>query len=232
MVDSGAVLLRESFDVHGTDAEPPGWRDTGANNSLVEDTSLFRTATVGATVAFGTTSTATNVHSHYDAPEAHGWADYRYRGRLLLTDTAGGVGVTVLSQYRSGGADAYYRLRRYPGEPSFHVAPHGTTVEGVADTGIVPVANTWYWFLVEVEDTGTRTEIRAKIWVEGTPEPADFQVQVFDASATRLTAGTVGFWTMATGSKYLDDVEVESLATRFADGFESGDTTRWSLTVP
>ena len=229
---SGAVFLRETFDVYGPDAEPPGWRDTGAGNSMVEDPSLFGTAQVGGVVAFGTTASDTNIHSHYDTPEAHGWTGYRVRGRFFLDDAAGGVGVTVLSQYREGGVDAYYRLRRYPGEPSFHLAPHGTTVQGTIDTGVTPVANTWYRFVMEAVDTGTRTELRASVWAEGSPEPAAFQVDAFDASATRLVVGTIGFWTLGPGGKYLDDVQVESLATRFADGFESGDTSAWTEVVP
>ena len=79
---------------------------------------------------------------------------------------------TFFSQYPL--SDAYYRLRRYSNN-SFHIAPHGTTVFGDIDTGVVPMPNTWYWFKVEVEDTGLQTEIRAKVWADGNVEPAAWQ---------------------------------------------------------
>jgi len=44
---------------------------------------------------------------------------------------------------------------------------------------------------IEIEDTGSRTEIRAKVWGDGTGEPAGWQVNCFDATGTRLTAGRV-----------------------------------------
>ena len=233
-VTTPAVLigLFEDFETFGAGSDPPLWRATGAGNSMVEAPSLFQTAQVGLTLALGTTSTLVNIHSHYDAVEARAWAGYRYSGRLYLGDADGGVGVTAYSQYREGGVDGYYRVRRYAGEPAFHLAPHGTTVEGSLDTGVVPIANTWYRFVLEVEDTGERTEIRAKIWPDGNVEPGAFQAIAFDNTAGRLTAGTIGLWAMGPGEKYLDDVTVEPLATLFADGFESGDTSMWSTAVP
>jgi hypothetical protein len=77
---------------------------------------------------------------------------------------------------------------------------------------VVPLASTWYWFIVEVEDTGTQTEVRAKVWAEGTPEPTEWQVDAYDDSATRITAGTFGVWSYQPGGKYWDDLQVTYLA--------------------
>jgi hypothetical protein len=60
-----------------------------------------------------------------------------------------------------------------------------------------------------VEDTGTRTEIRARVWEDGTTEPVGWQADCFDDSPTRLTGGTVGLWSMSTGAKYWDDLVVQ-----------------------
>jgi hypothetical protein len=118
--------------------------------------------------------------------------------------------VTFFSDYPA--SDAYYRLRSYNGG-SFHIAPHpdGHTVSGDGDTGVVPSAGIWYSFRVQVEDTGTQTEIRAKIWAQGQSEPADWQLQAYDASPARLTGGTIGVWSMGRGGKYWDDFSVSAL---------------------
>ena len=76
---------------------------------------------------------------------------------------------------------------------------------------MIPVPNEWYWFRIQVEDTGGRTEIRAKVWPDGTGEPADWQVDCYDDSPTRLTAGTIGLWGYSSGSKYWDDLTVTPL---------------------
>ena len=87
--------------------------------------------------------------------------------------------------------------------------------------------------MIEVLDTGSRTEIRAKVWEEGSAEPADWQVDAYDDSSTRLTAGTIGVWSMATGSKYWDDLTVSTDGgppgpgpsdSDVYEGFESGFT--------
>ena len=131
-----------------------------------------------------------------------------YTGRIMMTALTSGIGVTFYSQYAD--ADVYYRLRRYGPGGAFHIAPHGTNISGGAtNTGVVPSSDVWYWFKVQVEDTGTHTEIRAKVWAEGSAEPADWQADCYDESLTRLTAGTIGVWSYSAGSKYWDDLAVK-----------------------
>ena len=101
---------------------------------------------------------------------------------------------------------AYYRLRRYAGN-TMHLSSVGTTItRGTTDTGVTPFAGIWYRFIIEVEDTGTETQVRAKVWTEGNAEPELFQINAADESISRLRAGTFGVWTMGPGSKALDDV--------------------------
>ena len=82
---------------------------------------------------------------------------------------------------------------------------------GTTDTGEVPSANVWQLFKIEVTDTGSQTQIRAKVWPEGTPEPGGWQVDCFDDNGNRLTVGTVGLWSMGPEAKYWDDLQCNML---------------------
>jgi RHS repeat-associated protein len=108
--------------------------------------------------------------------------------------------------------DTYCRLRRHGtgSSASFHLCSHGATVEGTHDTGVTPSINTWYCFIVEVEAVGTGTAVRVKIWQDNTAEPTTWQIDTIDSTAP-LTSGTFGLWAYSSGSKYWDDLAVESL---------------------
>lgn len=213
-------LLAESFDAYQPEQEPQDWRNTGKRNIRDEVPSLFQTALLDEAPVFGTTSDELNIHSHYSGADALEWSNYRYTGRFFMSDPKSGIGVTFLSRYpddtvEDGEHDYYYRLRRFPGQPSFKITSHrgdGTAaaslIKGEIDTGIEPRANTWYRFRVDVEDTGTRTSIRANVWPESQSEPVGFQVDAYDDDADRLTRGTVGLWCGHKGAKYFDDLQV------------------------
>ena len=64
-----------------------------------------------------------------------------------------------------------------------------------------------------MEDTGSRTEIRAKVWPENAAEPAAWQVDCYDSNSSRLTAGITGVWSYLSGSKYWDDLTVTPLGS-------------------
>lgn len=142
---------------------------------MLADDSLFEEFDLSGEKAFGTPSTATNIHSHYVGGGIDPLSGYEYTGRMLIAASGGGIGVTFFSEYPI--ADVYYRLRRYANKPAFHLASHGTSVSGDKETGVVPVANVWYRFRIQVEDTGTQTGIQAKVWAEGDSEPVDWQAR-------------------------------------------------------
>jgi hypothetical protein len=206
VVSLGTAAYYQDFEVYAGNEDPLDWLDTGANNSLVEDDSLFKVFDLSGEKDFGTSSTATNIHSHYIGAGIDTLSTYEYTGRMMITASGGGIGVTFFSQYPS--ADEYYRLRRYGSNPSFHLSSHGTSVSGDSDTGVVPGANVWYRFIIQVADMGIQTEVRAKVWSEGESEPADWQVNAYDDSASRFTAGTIGLWSMGSGDKHWDDIAV------------------------
>lgn len=205
--ETKSLLLSENFEVYGSGQDPASWKDTAKNNSFIEAPKLFKTSKVGDTITFGTSSTETNIHSHYDGGGALDWTNYIYTGRMYITAKGGGVGVTFFSLFPEG-RNVYYRLRRYAQEPGFKLSPHGTSVKGDMDSGVTPMVNSWYRFRIEVEDTGTQTNIRAKVWKDGEEEPEEFQINAYDDSGTRILSGTVGVWGMGKGSKHFDDLEI------------------------
>jgi hypothetical protein len=186
----------------------PGWVDTKARASMSRDDSLFKVVDRGGNRVFGTTSTANGIHSHYLTLESVDWSGYELRGRVLITDASGGIGVTVHSQYDD--SDAYYRLRRYR-TGAFHMSPHPDDTPLQCEspaTPVVPRAKRWYRFRFEVVPTADATTLRAKVWPDGSAEPSTWQARCRDTRADRLTAGTVGVWSMGPGAKYWDDLEV------------------------
>jgi hypothetical protein len=213
----GDALLGNDFESSATGQYVSGWFDTGAGNSMMQDDSLFRVVDLSGNRVFGTTSTLTNIHSHYVGTGSSDWSAYEFRGRMLITDPDAGIGVTVHSQYPR--TDTYYRIRREPSsntsQRDFHMAPHpdGTPIHCESRrTGIVPKVNQWYRFRFQVVPAQSSTSIRAKVWQAGTAEPATWQVRCEDRLADRPGAGTVGVWSMTAGRKYWDDLAVVSLS--------------------
>ena len=76
----------DDFEQQSTGNHVPGWVDTAAGNSMNEDDMLFGVSDLGGNRVLGTTSTETNIHSHYITPESVAWSAYEYRGRMLVTD--------------------------------------------------------------------------------------------------------------------------------------------------
>lgn len=205
------LLYREDFGSYAAGTDPADWLDTAAGNSLnVSDE--FKVFDVAGGRALGTSSGLINLHSHYAEPAAYAWSSYEFTGRMMFTNGGAGIGVTFSSDFPN--TDRYYRLRRgnWSGGQQWHLWPHGTDLTGgITATNVTSVANQWYRFRIIVDDVGTRTEIKARVWTDGFAEPANWQIDCYDANPTRLTAGTIGVWSMSSGIKYWDDFEVVGL---------------------
>lgn len=206
--DPVVILYEDTFDTTG---EIAGWLDTEADNSLVEDTApppgaFFVMGDLSGAepiTAFATQAGSLNRHSHYIASAI--WTGYKYSGKMMARTGSTDIGVTFFSDYPN--SDTYYRLRSWNAS-SFHIAPHGTVVTGTTDTGITPVGAKWYNFRVWVRNTTTNgTEISAKVWAEGDPEPA-WQVNCNDNSITKRTQGSFGVWSANNGIRFWDDIKV------------------------
>ena len=183
------------------------WLSTGAGNSLTESPDLYRGVLLGDQLTFASDSELTNTHAHYRESGADRWADYEITGSLLRQESDAGIGVTFLSGYPE--ADHYYRLRAF-GSNEFRISPHGTGISyGANSSGVVPRNNTWYRYRIQVKAFPDETEIYARVWEAGTSEPTDWPIACYDNSTTRRTVGTVGCWSMGSGSKYWGEMHVD-----------------------
>jgi len=200
-------LYYQDFALYSENDDPVNWIDTDQNNSMVENDSLFKIFDINGNKVLGTDSTLTNIHSHYTGSELNGLSGYELSGKMMITVQNSGIGITFFSQYPNN--NVYYRLRKYVETP-FGLHPHGTSITGgIKETGVNPIPNIWCNFKINAVDTGTRTEIKAKIWQDGSAEPSAWQVDCFDDSDSRLTGGKIGVWSMLNGVKYWDDLQVK-----------------------
>lgn len=203
----------QNFESSATGTAVPAWLDTGANNSLSEDDSLFAVTDLSGNRVFSTSSTATNIHSHYAGTGSRDWSHYELRGRMRISSSSGGIGVTVYSQFPT--EDKYYRLRRFQGATAFELVGHGTTpICEQPTTGLIPAPGQWIRFRLEVTPVAGGNSIRAKTWTESESEPVAWQASCIDDSSNRPVAGTIGVWAMGAGAKYWDDLEVIPLAEK------------------
>ncbi len=212
----------QDFTALPQDSAVGRWIDTGPDNSMEEDDSLFDYYTLDDREVFGTVASAIDIHSHFVGPDTSTWSSYEYTGRMRTDNAAGGLGVTFFSDYPR--TDSYYRLRQYNGGP-FHIAPHPRGQQasgggGITTTNVVPEAGVWYRFRVLVADAGSKTEVRAKVWEDGTPEPSEWQIDCYDDSADRRRTGTFGVWSMNPGGHYWDRLRVNGSSP---DGTEDPD---------
>jgi hypothetical protein len=211
-LEDGAI----DFELTEAGTDPEGWFDTDQGNSLASGESLFKVLEVGAederNRVMGTFSRAVDVHSHLIDVAEDFLYDYEFTGRMRISISNAGIGVTVYSDYPN--SDAYYRLRAHRGE-TFHLASRpessdGTCV-GQTDSGVILETITWYSFRFQAYEGGDATRLRAKIWPEHRFEPTGWQIDCVDESAQRLQAGLPGVWSTGSGQKYWDDLELVPL---------------------
>ncbi|MEI2690484.1 MAG: LamG-like jellyroll fold domain-containing protein [Anaerolineae bacterium] len=141
------------------------------------------------------------VHAHYGDPAALSWTNYVTTGRLRIGAADSAAGLTFFSRYPEQ-IDRYYALRRDKDQPAFALVSHppaAPALRGQTNSQVTPQANEWHRFRIEASVEADRTRIRAKVWPESAAEPAAFQIDAYDASSLRLTAGTVGLWTAGDG---------------------------------
>jgi hypothetical protein len=210
LVPGGSYLTQNSFDA--SSPQPALWIDTNAGNSMSANDSLFRESTLNSNGVMMTVSEETNIHSHVIPTNPGEWTNYEYRGRMMRTETGGGIGVTAYSDYPY--SDSYYRLRSSGSSSPLHLSPHpnGEALTcGSTTTGVIPAANTWIQFRIRVQTLPGSTTFQASAWPEGSSEPSTWQIECLDDRPDRLIGGSVGTWSMSEGDKYWDDIEVERL---------------------
>jgi len=151
-----------------------------------------------------------NSYSHFFAIENTAqWQNYTYCGRLRVNETEqNGIGITFYSQFYHG-YDRYYRLRQAGTGGAFYFSPHDAAVTGDSlDSGITIIAKKWLRFKIHCVTHPAHTEMRAKLWNDGDPEPSDWSAAAADTSTRRITGGTVGLWSGGSSKHQFDDLLV------------------------
>jgi len=209
----------ENFESQVLETDPNNWFDTRKNFSLVQDETLFKVKSLGLNKAIGTLSTQDDIHSSYNGTNALNMKDYEITGRFYYSDSNSSLGITFLSDYPN--SNKYYSLRADKTNTSiygdgtanqFHIfSNNGGTLVGDFNSNQNAINKSWYKFRIRLNDTGTLTNIKAKIWKETASEYPFWQIDTNATGASRLTKGTVGFWTKGIGEKYLDDVRISNI---------------------
>jgi hypothetical protein len=244
-------VFSDDFQMDTTGTPALSWTTTKANFSLTATTSYFFVVST-STKVIGTTSTQTSIHTHYTGTGASRWTNYEVSGRMMMTNTSGGMGITFNSLYPT--TDRYYVVGlNHPDRnaactaSTFCLAAHGTslTAEGVqayqTDVYVQPYA--WYRFRIITRNVSNQTLIEGKVWPATSVEPLANQIDHFDDSGTHTATGTIGFWTTGSGSKYLDDLVVrsvtssESSGTYISSAYDTGeqslfDNLEWDVDLP
>ncbi len=209
------TLWSEDFETSSIGSFVPEWLDTDADNSMVENDALFEIADVAGSRVLRTQSTLTNIHSHYVVGGSSSWSNYQVRGRVRVTASASRTGLTSHSQYPFD--DAYYGVSTHWTTGEFEIHGHPNPWPGPeiscspAGTGVFLQPNTWFWLALQVQIGAAQTDLRAKAWQDGQPEPAAWQAHCWHDDAFFPAQGTIGVQSGNSGTKYWDDLEVTAV---------------------
>jgi hypothetical protein len=210
--ESPGLLFFDDFEDESEGANARDWLDTASGNALGEDSKLFGVGRMpDGGLGLQTSSTESNIHSHYATAASAEWWNYEYTGRMRIDDASAGIGVTMLSDYPN--SDSYLRLRRWQGSPTFNLSPHadsGQTCAGRTTTSVEPEPNVWYRFRFRAVDFEGATRVLARVWDARTPEPEDWPIDCL-WSAWAEPTGRPGVWSMGSGRKMWDDLAATQL---------------------
>jgi predicted MPP superfamily phosphohydrolase len=171
----------------------------------------FTTAKSGGRCFLQAGSSMDNAYSHFVGPGSASWQDYEYTCAMSYSGSGeAGMGVTVYSGFGSG-EDRFYRLRWRQGLSGFRLDAHGSPVPPV-ELALSAQADCWYRFRIRAQSDSDRTTVNAKVWEEGSLEPASWQLTLVDTSGARHTRGTVGLWSHGQGTRRFADLCVVSIS--------------------
>lgn len=207
------VLHTEGFESYRGGQDPDDWLDTASGSTQAGDATLFETVELGdGTIAFGTTSTAADIHSHFTASDSRQWASYDYTGRMRSDGLTGEAGVTFLSEFPEAGF--YYRLARSGAGP-YTLAARGSSelrCAGTTSSGVAAAAGAWMRFQVRVTRFEGRNRIRAKVWADGSDAPSSWPIDCWDRFPRDVRSGRIGVYSSNGAGNFWDDLELISVA--------------------
>jgi hypothetical protein len=222
------VVHTDDFQSYGTQKNPPGWVDTSVGSSRPEANGLYKTwpdplqGNQGSNIVFGTKQSSgkpegnnprIGTFSTLTTKTFNAAGRFEYRGRFIRTNADTRIGLTFFSSYPE--IDSYYLIGLWSSQNSAALTMQlyafgGGAPSGVLDSALSLEPNKWYRFLIQVDDVDNATRIRARFWLDGTPEPETFSIDATDAGASRLKQGRIGFWSAVKGDAYIDDLFAKS----------------------
>ncbi|HVR40568.1 MAG TPA: hypothetical protein VMU84_15840, partial [Thermoanaerobaculia bacterium] len=219
------VAYTEDFQSYAKNKNPNGWIDTsvgGGNGVGLYKTDIDPTqGNKGTNIVYGTKQSSgrpdgntprIGTFSTYTTKTFSTSGRFEYTGRFIRTNTDTRVGFTLCSSYPE--QDKYYLIAlwtRASGGVSMQLHSFGAgTPAGTLDSGLTPDVNKWYRFRIQADDLNNQTQIRARFWVDGAPEPTTWSIDGADAAATRLKSGRIGIWSAVKGDFYVDDLFAKS----------------------
>ncbi|MGQ9560419.1 MAG: metallophosphoesterase [Candidatus Oleimicrobiaceae bacterium] len=153
-----------------------------------------------------------NAYSHYVDAGSANWRNYECTGAMSYSGKGDvGMGVTIYSGFGTGD-DRFYRLRWREGLPGFRLDAHGSPIRPVQSL-FFPQPERWYRFRIRAESGASCTRIRAKVWEQGSREPATWQLSMADTGIARHMQGTVGLWSHGAGTRRFADISVRALGS-------------------
>jgi hypothetical protein len=110
------------------------------------------------------------------------------------------VNVYVVGRYDPASTGPFYTVRAgYLPSGTMMIAatkkPSGgveAQVGSELSLGSIAAANTWFWVRAKFANEGSSVRIQGKVWKDGTPEPAAYQLSYLDSSSPIMTAGRDG----------------------------------------
>ncbi|HWW61749.1 MAG TPA: Ig-like domain-containing protein, partial [Thermoanaerobaculia bacterium] len=219
------VAYTEDFQSYGKNKNPNGWIDTsvgGGNGVGLYKTDIDPTqGNKGTNLVYGTKQSSgrpdgntprIGTFSTLTTKTFSTSGRFEYTGRFIRTNSDTRVGFTLCSSYPE--KDQYYLVAlwtRASGGVSMQLHAFGAgTPAGTLDSGLTPDINKWYRFRIQADDLNNATQVRARFWLDGAPEPSTWSIDAADSAATRLKTGCIGIWSAVKGDFYVDDLFAKS----------------------
>lgn len=122
--------------------------------------------------------------------------DLLERVTLPMSTTGNTCDAFLLARYVGGASPTYYRvgLVQGPGHSTIVIRTQrndGTYLTGDTDTGISAGPGVTVWLRLQVQGTAP-TAVRARAWLDGTPEPTSWNVDTTDSTSALQVPGAVG----------------------------------------
>src|SRR5947209_13782926 len=198
------VTYTDDFQPYGKSKKPDGWIDGKVGDLAAKPRGYYKTSldplggNKATNLVFGTTK---STGSEDDEKKGRiGWFStdvdktfsaagrFEIQGRLIEMSQIGRFGLVVLSGYPQ--TDAYYLIgekRDATGNVRLQAMSYGAgTPAGTTESNQFIERGKWYRFRLSVDDANNATTIRARFWLDGTPEPSSYQIEASDASPARL----------------------------------------------